>query len=138
MTRILVLFARALRLRCPACGGRPIFVSWWRLCPNCPACSIKLQRGEDGYWVGAYMFNLIAAELIWAGLTVGVLVWTWPAPPWTALLVGGVVLMVGLPVLLFPFARTTFLAFDLVFRPPKEDDYPGPHEPAAQVRAGGK
>lgn len=134
--RIATLFIRAMRLRCPNCGGRPIILSWFTICENCPLCGIRLQRGEDGYWVGAYMFNLIAAELIWAGSMVAILWWTWPQPPWTALLVGGVVLMVLAPVVLFPFSRLTFLAFDLVFRPARPDDYPGPHEPGAALRRG--
>ena len=65
---------------------------------------------------------------------VGFLVWTWPTPPWTALLIGGVVLMLAAPVAFFPFARTLFLAFDLIFRPAKADDYPGPHEAGAPSR----
>jgi uncharacterized protein (DUF983 family) len=132
--RIAVLFFRAIRLRCPNCGGHPVLLTWFTLCANCPVCGIRLQRGEDGYWVGGYMFNLIAAELIWAGSLVALLWWTWPTPPWTVLLIGGVMLMVLSPVALFPFSRLVFLAFDLVFRPPKPDDYPGPHEPGAILR----
>jgi hypothetical protein len=39
------------------------------------------------------------------------------------LLVGGVLLMVLMPVVFFPFSRLVFLAFDLVFRPPRPEDY---------------
>jgi uncharacterized protein (DUF983 family) len=52
----LTLLARALRLRCPHCGGGPIFVTWSRLVPNCPVCGLGLERGEQGYWLGAYFF----------------------------------------------------------------------------------
>lgn len=124
MHRITTLFLRALRLRCPNCGGYPVILRWFTLCDNCPVCGIKLQRGEEGYWVGAYMFNLIAAELVWAASMVAILRWTWPNPPWTGLVVGGVIVMVLAPVAFFPFSRLVFLAFDLVFRPPQPDDYP--------------
>ncbi len=124
LRRIATLFLRALRLRCPSCGGHPVILRWFLVSDNCPVCGIRLQRGEDGYWVGAYMFNLIAAELVWAGSMVAIVWWTWPSPPWTGLLVAGVLLMVVMPVAFFPFSRLVFLAFDLVFRPPQSEDYP--------------
>jgi hypothetical protein len=68
------------------------------------------------------MFNIIVAELVFALLFVGTVVWTWPAPPWTLLTYGGAVLMIVLPILFYPWSRTLFLVMDLVFRPasPKE------------------
>ena len=69
------------------------------------------------------MFNIIAAELIWAAVFLGILLATWPAPPWDALLYGGVAMMVIAPFLFFPFAKLLFLAFDLTFRPPAPDDF---------------
>jgi len=55
---------------------------------------------------------------------------TWPAPPWTLLEYGGIVMMVIAPLVLFPFSRTLFLAFDLVFRPATREELQGstPHE----------
>ncbi len=88
---------------------------------RCPVCGIRLARGEEGYQVGAYMFNMIAAELIFAAIFLVILVYTWPDPPWTPLLYGGIVLMIVLPALFYPFSKTLFLAFDLVFRPPTAD-----------------
>ena len=111
------LFSRALRLRCPNCGGRPIFRSWFRMRQYCPVCGIPLERGESGYQVGSYMFNIVASELVFAMLFVGVLVVTWPNPPWTLLQYGGIALMVIAPFLLYPLSKTLFLAFDLLFRP---------------------
>jgi hypothetical protein len=31
---------------------------------SCPACHLRLERGKQGYIVAAYMFNIIAAELL--------------------------------------------------------------------------
>jgi hypothetical protein len=90
---------------------------------RCPVCGIRLARGEEGYQVGAYMFNMIAAELIFAAIFLGILVYTWPNPPWTPLLYGGIALMIVLPALFYPFSKTLFLAFDLVFRPPTATDF---------------
>ena len=117
----LSLFTRALRLRCPNCGARGLFASWFRMLPSCPACGIETERGEDGYIVGAYMFNIVAAELTWAAVAVVVATMTWPNPPWNLFLFLGGILMIGLPFLFYPFSKTVFLAFDLVFRPEETD-----------------
>jgi hypothetical protein len=90
---------------------------------RCPVCGIRLARGEEGYQVGAYMFNMVAAELIFAVIFLAILVYTWPEPPWNRLLYGGIALMIVLPALLYPFSKTIFLAFDLIFRPPGPGDF---------------
>jgi len=81
-----------------------------------------LERGEHGYVVGSYMFNIIAAELLFAGIFVGVLALTWPTPPWTLLQYGGAALMILAPIVFYPFSKTVFLAFDLIFRPVVPDE----------------
>jgi uncharacterized protein (DUF983 family) len=123
LRRVGLLFWRALRLRCPHCGGGPIFDSWLRMRRRCPRCGLPMERGEQGYQVGSYMFSIVAAELIFAAIFLGVLLLTWPDPPWDALLYGGMALMVIVPFLFFPFSKTLFLAFDLVFRPPSRDEF---------------
>jgi Protein of unknown function (DUF983) len=86
-------------------------------------CGIRLARGEEGYEVGAYMFNIVAAELIFAAIFLAIIIWTWPTPPWDLLLYGGVLLMLVVPALFYPFSKTLFLAFDLTFRPPMPEDF---------------
>lgn len=114
LSRIFRLFWRAARLRCPNCGGGPLFHSWLKPRSRCPSCGLPLDRGEEGYQVGSYMFNIIAAELIFAAVFVGLIVATWPSPPRTELQIA--------PFVFFPFSRTLFLAFDLVFRPATRDE----------------
>jgi ABC-type dipeptide/oligopeptide/nickel transport system permease component len=84
---------------------------------------MRLARGEEGYEVGAYMFNIVAAELIFAAIFLAILASTWPTPPWDRLLYGGVLLMVTVPFFFYPFSKTIFLAFDLTFRPPMPEDF---------------
>jgi uncharacterized protein (DUF983 family) len=122
MMRCFVLLGRALRLRCPNCGGGAIFASWFRMRERCPRCGLRLERGEQGYVVGAYMFNILAAELIFAGIFLGIAWATWPSPPWTALQYGGGIFMVLAPLICYPFSKTIFLAFDLLFRPVRPED----------------
>jgi uncharacterized protein (DUF983 family) len=120
--RVLLLFWRALGLRCPNCGGGPLFDGWLLPKQRCPSCSLPLERGESGYQVGSYMFNIIAAELIFAAIFIGVLVATWPDPPWLALQLGGGALMILAPFAFFPWSKTLFLAFDLLFRPATREE----------------
>jgi hypothetical protein len=63
------------------------------------------------------MFNIIAAEMVFAVIFLAVLFAKWPEPPWELLMYGGAALMVLLPLLFYPFSKTLFLAFDLLFRP---------------------
>jgi len=132
--RVLTSLARALRLRCPHCGGEPIFVTWSRLVPNCPVCGLGLERGEHGYWLGAYFFNLLAVETVFSVWFVGFLLLTWPDPPWALFQATTIALMLVVPFAFFPYSKTLFLAFDLLVRPPSEEDFIVPHEEARNLR----
>jgi uncharacterized protein (DUF983 family) len=132
--RTATMFSRALRLRCPHCGGAPIFLTWSHLVPNCPVCGLGLERGEQGYWLGAYFFNLMAVEVVFSVWFVGFLVFTWPNPPWQLFQVSSIVLMLIVPFAFFPYSKTLFLAFDLLVRPPSEEDFAVPHEEALNLR----
>jgi uncharacterized protein (DUF983 family) len=134
LSRSLRLFGRALRLRCPNCGQGRLFTSWLRMRERCPVCGLKLERGEEGYQVGSYMFNIVAAELIFAAVFVGLVVPTWPTPPWKLLEYGGIALMVIAPFAFFPFSKTLFLAFDLLFRPAARDELADPAVDAPRAR----
>jgi len=109
-------------------------VRWARLLPNCPVCGLGLERGEQGYWLGAYFFNLMAMETLFSIWVVGLLWWTWPTPPWTLFQVVTIALMATVPFAFFPFSKTLFLAFDLWVRPPAEEDFAVPHEVARRHR----
>ena len=89
---------------------------------RCPVCGLKLERGEEGYQVGSYMFNIVAAELFFILLFIVIVVLTWPSPPWTLLQYGGIAAMVIAPFVFYPFSKSLFLAFDLLFRPAAPED----------------
>ena len=69
------------------------------------------------------LFNLIAAETLFAAGLVTVLVLTWPDPPWASLQWGSIIAMIVAPLILFPFTKLLWLAFDLVFRPPTPENF---------------
>jgi uncharacterized protein (DUF983 family) len=118
--------ARGLGLRCPRCGGRGIFRTWFHLRAECPTCGLALERGErEDHWFGAVAVNLVAAELLGVGAIVVWIVATWPDVPWTALQYGGPLIMIALPILFYPFSRALWLAWDLYFRPAASGDRKG-------------
>ena len=122
------LYTRALRLRCPACGGRPVFVSWLRMCPNCPVCGLHFDREPGGYWLGSYTLNLMVTEAVFAAVFVASLLATWPTPPWETIEYASIGVVVAFPFFFFPFSKTLYIAIDLTFRPDEAEDFEMPHE----------
>jgi len=116
------LFGRALRRRCPACGGGPIFESWTRMAERCPACGLVLTRKESGYSLGGFWLNMLFAEGLTISLFIATLVKTWPDPPWTMLQYGLPLMALASPVAFYPFSKTLFLALDLAVRPASHDE----------------
>ena len=116
-------FARALLLHCPRCGGRGVLRTWFALRERCPICGLALERGErSDFWIGAYVFNLAAGELLAIGIPVVWMVATAPHQPWGTIEIVAVLLCVALPLLFFPFSRMLWLAWDLSFRPLEPGD----------------
>ena len=111
------LLRRALLLKCPHCGGGGIFESFFKLKAHCPTCGLRLERGEGDYFVGAYLFNLIAVEVILFFCVCGFVYVTWPDPPWTVITYVTATLMLSGCMLCYPFSKTTWLAVDIAIRP---------------------
>lgn len=106
------MFGRALRRRCPRCGEKEIWRSWFNLEPACPRCDYRFER-EEGYWVMAIIVNTALVEGIFAVLFVGGLIASWPEINWPYLL--GVALATNaiLPFVFFPYSKTVWVALDL-------------------------
>ena len=115
--RALRILGRGLRLRCPHCGGRGIFASWSKLQPRCPTCGLVLDRGESDYFLGAYLVNLVAVELVVTAVLVVIGLATRPDVPWTALTWGGVAFALVAAIGCYPFTKSLWLAFDVILRP---------------------
>lgn len=114
--------ARALTLHCPECGGGGLFRQWLRLQPVCPTCHLKTDRAHPDHFVGAYLVNLIIAELLFAFGFGFWLLTVWPDVPWGRIEVVAVIAMILSPIVTYPFTRTVWLAADLIFDPPKASD----------------
>lgn len=117
------MIGRAFRLRCPVCGRGRMFDRWTHMRGRCDSCGLILERGEQDYFIGAYLLNLIIAELVVVAAMLVVLFLTWPAVPWGWMLWGIVGLTIPAAWVTYPFSRSLWLAVDLVFRPPEEEDF---------------
>lgn len=108
------LFGRALLLRCPSCGKGGLIRNWFWAPEDCPQCKISLIRGNR---VGAYILNLVVAELIVMGVILAVTVRSWPSPPWELLGWLAPLLAISSPLIFYPFAKMLFVAIDLAAHP---------------------
>jgi len=116
-SRALTFLFRACRLRCPNCGGGPLFSRWVKMRAACPSCHLLLDRGEADHFLGGYTINFVVSELL---IVTGAGMWiflSWPDVPWRLITWSLIGLMLVAPVAFYPFAKTLWLAMDLVFRP---------------------
>ena len=118
LRRAATLFPRALLLHCPVCGGNGIFQHWFKLKDECPTCGFVYARGEHGYQIGSMALDLVVPLVIWFFAFFGILIGTWPNPPWDLLQWGSVAFMLGFPLLFYPMSHTLAIALDLLVRPP--------------------
>lgn len=114
------MLGRALRRRCPLCGERAIFARWGELVPRCPGCGYSFER-EEGYWVGAMIVNLGAAQGLFFAVFLGGIALTWPDVPWTGLLVACLVTVGAFPVWFYPRSKTLWVWLDRRVHPYGED-----------------
>ncbi len=100
-----------------------MFRRWLEQLPRCSACGIAFDRGESDYFIGAYIVNLIVAELfVVGGMLVGMYA-TWPAVPWNRMKWVLLPLVILAPLITYPFSKSIWLAIDLIYRPATPDDF---------------
>ncbi|MGH9276892.1 MAG: DUF983 domain-containing protein [Acidimicrobiales bacterium] len=113
------LLARGLTRRCPVCGHGDLFESWFRMKERCPGCSYRFER-EEGFFLGAYVVNLVVAEGLIIVLCIVPLIWLSANRPeasiWPIVIAGALGLLIG-PLLFYPFSRTVWVALELMLRP---------------------
>ena len=113
----------AALLRCPRCGERDIWRSWFTMKHACPTCGQVFERGESSdFWIGAYLINLVVAES--SAVVIAGVMWVMLGrrAPFNALWGASMALAIVMPVLFYPFSRTLWLALDLHFRPHEHGD----------------
>src|ERR1700679_3880652 len=65
LTKIL---GRAVRMRCPNCGGSNLFESWMLLKTSCEKCACEIRSREDDTWFFMYMTTAGLTGLYIAGM----------------------------------------------------------------------
>ena len=117
---------RALLLRCPVCGRGRLFRGWFRMHERCEFCGFQFER-SPGYWLGSIFVNYgLTAILVTAAYLV--LFFTDAMEPTAALWIL-LAFSVVFPMLFFRWARSLWLAIDLILDPQIDDQRAGTAEP---------
>ena len=114
--RTLRLFGRGFLLRCPNCGGGPVLDGWFKLRVKCGTCGLRLLRGEHDRVMGSVFILFTLVALVCYAMIVLALAVA-ETTPWDLLQYGLPVLALVLVIVLFPFSKLLWLAFDLMLRP---------------------
>ena len=114
--RLRTLVGRSLTRRCPYCGGGHIYRNVLSLKETCSTCGIPFER-EEGYFVGTYAVNLVAALILGLVTVLAVLALTDLSVLQIQIL--GVAIAIALPILGYPLAAALWMALDLMFDPPE-------------------
>src|SRR3954463_11613336 len=112
------MFRRALVLHCPWCGSRTTFIRrWLGKYERCRTCGIRWRR-EEGFELGAVTINTILTFIVLTAGMPGGFIPTAPAIPVVPMVRALLGVALVMPILIYPFAYTIWLAFDLgVHRP---------------------
>lgn len=115
------LLVRGLARRCPNCGARGVFETWFRMAERCPACATRLER-EEGFFLGAYFLNLCLVQAVLAAWIAAAFALTWPDPPIPVVLGVAALLAVVVPLFGYPFSKTAWAALHLAMAPLEPDE----------------
>jgi uncharacterized protein (DUF983 family) len=130
--RTSAVLLRGLRKRCPRCGERRIWESWFHLKPVCPVCSLRFEKEEGGF-LGAVAINYAVAFAVWGIVLIVTLAITVPEVPVPSLLIMSVVTLVGTPLWFYPRSKALWAAIEfLVAR--SEPGYRSPPARGARAR----
>jgi uncharacterized protein (DUF983 family) len=115
---------RGLRKRCPRCGVRGLFTTWFALRTDCPRCALRFEKEEGGF-LGAMTLNFTVAIMLWLVVMVVGLILTVPDVPVPPLLAASVVVLVLVPLWFYPRSKTIWAAVEfLVLK--SDPDYRAP------------
>ncbi len=113
--RIPTLLLRGLTKRCPWCGKGNLFRRWFTLSERCPRCGLRFER-EEGAFLGSLAINFGVTSLAFIAVLVTWIALTLPDPPVVLITVASVAIALVLPLVIYPFAKTTWAAIDILLR----------------------
>ncbi|HEX6581605.1 MAG TPA: DUF983 domain-containing protein [Actinomycetota bacterium] len=119
---------RGFRKRCPRCGERDAFVTWFQTRTACPRCDLRFAKEEGGF-LGAMTLNYVVAIGIWLIVLVVGIILTVPDVPVAALLVASAIVLIGVPLWFYPRSKMIWAAVEFLvlrgtpeYRPPVARD----------------
>jgi uncharacterized protein (DUF983 family) len=115
-----VLWWRAARLRCTACGEAPIFLGWFAMRKKCAACGRNFYRGP-GYLLGSVYFNYGVTATLVLVLYFAMFFGDVLSDTWRLVILS--LFAAGFAMWFFRYARALWMAFDERWDPwPNEDE----------------
>ena len=107
---------RGARKRCPRCGERDTFVSWFQARTSCPRCDLRFEKEEGGF-LGAMTLNYLFTAVVWLVVLVVWLAMDLPDLHVPALTVTSIAIAALVPLLFWPFSKTIWASVDfLIYR----------------------
>jgi uncharacterized protein (DUF983 family) len=119
---------RGFRKRCPRCGERDTFVTWFQTRTACPRCDLRFAKEEGGF-LGAMTLNYVVAINIWLIVLALGIVLTVPDIAVAPLLVASAIVLIGVPLWFYPRSKMIWAAVEFLvlrgtpeYRPPVARD----------------
>jgi uncharacterized protein (DUF983 family) len=107
---------RGLVHRCPRCGSRHVFKSFFTMKDRCPRCGLKLIRHE-GFSLGSTTINMVVTfGLFLLIIVVGTIV-TYTHIRVVPVTIAGLAVAIIVPIAFYPSAQTIWSGIDLAMRP---------------------
>lgn len=110
VTRILL---RGIFRRCPRCGQGKLFRRWFDITPRCPRCGLRFER-EEGAFLGSLVLNYGVTGAAFIALLIVWLIVDLPDVQVIPLALASLGVIVVVTLFVYPFAKTTWAAIDLV------------------------
>jgi len=108
-SRVFRILSYGLHRRCPRCGADDLFQTHFHF-RGCRVCNFNPAKSDARHGLRTLTVDMLISEAFAVGTVLTIAMFTKPNPPWAFLLSGGLVLAIGLPFLLYPFATCLFMA----------------------------
>ena len=116
------MLRRAVMLRCPWCGSRRTFVRrWFGKYDRCRTCGIRWRR-EEGFELGAVTINTVVTFIVLTAAMTVEFIMTSPDIPVVPIVLSLVGVAILMPIVIYPFTFTIWLALDLSVHRPGPDE----------------
>jgi uncharacterized protein (DUF983 family) len=107
---------RAIRCRCPRCGGKAWWVSPFKRLPRCRTCGFRYER-EPGFSLGAITINMGVTFAFIAVLLLVGFISTYPDVKVLPMLVVGALIVIVVPTAGYAISYTIWTAIDIAMHP---------------------